>query len=138
MDQDLADNSYLCVCVTVINCLQIPSEFNFLELLNSLQMWKFTYLFLKDWQVGLRMRKCKSYDFNQRFSAKLPKNLTVLVYCVFLLFWTRFVLFSVGTWELFCSNWFCVFSANRVMNGLPSNLPYEIPNMTSLEKKNAS
>lgn len=66
VDQDSADNSYLCVRVTVINCLQIPSEFNFPELLNSLQMWNFIYLVLKDWQVGLRMRKCKSSDFNQR------------------------------------------------------------------------
>lgn len=99
------------------------------------------YLFVfKRLASGSKNEKMQEFWLQSTVSAKLPKSLPVLVHWsrVFLFLWTRFVLSSVGTWELFRGDWFCVFSTNRVMNGLPANLPCEIPNMTSLEKKNAS
>lgn len=62
-----ADVTRTCAQVSQLKAVcKVYSEFNFPELLNSLQMWNFIYLFLKDWQPGQRIRKLSSSDFNQR------------------------------------------------------------------------
>lgn len=53
-----ADNTYLCSSVNSLKAVcKVHSEFNFLESLNSLQMWRFLSLFLKDWRAGLKNEK---------------------------------------------------------------------------------